>query len=103
MPPELSEEMLLLVQVPPESWKPALVVWTYDRKVVVAATPITSGLVDGEPWVPLVPASPVLDTTVTPACTAALSASAIGSFSVSGNGFEPNDSFSTSTPATFTA
>ena len=53
--------------------------------------------------VPVVPASPVLATTVTPASTAALSASEIGSLPVSGNGLPPNDSLITSTSATFTA
>src|SRR4051794_27088383 len=102
-PPELSEEMLLSAQVPLEKPTPAKPSCWYERKVVVAATPMTAGLVDGEPLVPLVPASPVLATTVTPAATAASSASAIGSSSVSGNGLPPNDSLSTSTPATFTA
>src|SRR5262245_54425462 len=102
-PPELREEMLLSAQVPLDSWTPANPSCMYDWKVVVAATPMTSGLVEGEPDVPLVPASPVLETTVTPAATAASSASAIGSSSVSGNGLPPNDSFNTSTPATSTA
>src|SRR6478736_9406170 len=98
MPPELSPEMLLLVQVPLDSWAPAPVSWRYDRNVVVAATPITALLEAGEPTVPVTPASPVLATTVTPAATALASARLIGSVLVSGYGLPPNDSFSTSAP-----
>src|SRR5690349_1372300 len=102
-PPELRLEMLPLAQVPFENWTPAKPSCWYERKVVVAATPITFAELDGEPTVPVVPASPVLATTVTPASTAALSASEIGSLPLSGNGLAPNDSLMTSTPATFTA
>src|SRR4051812_29096917 len=103
MPPELSEEMLPLAQVPLENPTPAKPSCWYERNVVVAATPITLAEVDGEPTVPLVPASPVLATTVTPASTAAASASEMGSLLLSGNGFAPKDSLMTSTPAWFTA
>src|SRR4051812_8006683 len=103
-PPELSEEMLLSAHVPFENCgAPAKPVCWYERNVVVAATPITFGSLDGEPMVLVVPESPVLATTVTPASTAASSASEIGSLPVSGNGLPPNDSLMTSTPATFTA
>src|SRR5690242_1007709 len=78
-PPEDSEEMLSLAQVPLENWAPANVVWRYDRKFVVPATLMIFGPLAGEPIVPLVPASPVLATTVTPASTAAASASETGS------------------------
>src|SRR4051812_2354219 len=103
MPPELSEEMLLFAQVPPDSCDPAKPSCRYDRNVVVADTPITFGEVDGEPSVLVRPESPVLATTVTPASTAASSARVIGSLPLSGKGFPPKDSLMTSTPATFTA
>ena len=70
---------------------------------MLPAAEITNGSLDGVPMVPFVPASPVLATTVTPASTAALSASEIGSSPLSGNGLPPNDSFSTLTWSTFTA
>jgi hypothetical protein len=65
--------------------------------MVLAPTPMTLGSVAGDPTVPAVPASPVLDVTVTPAAIAALSAKVIGSFPVSGYGLPPKDSLRTST------
>ena len=64
---------------------------------------IQGAIIAGEPIVLVVPASPLLATTVTPAATAASSASEIGSSLVSGNGLPPNDSLITSAPATLTA
>ena len=63
-----------------------------------APTLISLGSVDGDPWVLVTPASPVLTTTVTPAATAASSALRVASCAVSGKGCEPKDSFSTLTP-----
>src|SRR5262245_16567749 len=83
-PPELSEETLSLAQVPLENWTPAKPVCWYPRKIVVAATLMTFGSLAGAPTVPLVPASPELATTVTPASTAASLASVIGSSPLSG-------------------
>ena len=57
----------------------------YARNVVVAPTLITLGSVAGEPIVLVMPASPELTTTVTPAATAASSASRVMSSAVSGN------------------
>src|SRR5215469_17966857 len=59
--------------------------------------------VAGEPIVLVGPESPELVTTVTPAATAASSASCTGSFRVSGIGRPPKDWLSTSTWSTFTA
>src|SRR5215510_1892245 len=84
-PPEDSDEMLLLTQLPLDSCAPANVVCWYERNEVVPATPMIFSPVAGEPVVPFVPASPVLATTVTPASTAAASAREIGSFPLSGN------------------
>ncbi len=70
---------------------------------MVAATPMIFAALDGLPMVLVVPASPVEATTVTPASTAALSASVIGSLPLSGNGLPPKDSLITSTPAVLTA
>ena len=69
----------------------------------MAPTLITAGSVAGDARVPAVPASPLLATTVTPACTAASLASVIGSLALSGNGLPPNDSLSTSTWSCSTA
>ena len=55
-------------------------------------TAITPGVVAGEPMLLNGPASPLDATTVTPAATAALSASETGSFSVFGSGLPPIDS-----------
>ena len=67
-------------------------------------TEITFGSVEGEPMVLVEPASPVETVTVTPAATAALSNCTVASRALtSGNGFEPNDSFSTLTWSVCTA
>jgi hypothetical protein len=60
--------------------------------------------VAGEPMVLVLPASPVDTVTVMPAATAASLNSLVASSEVtSGKGFEPNDSFNTSTWATLMA
>ena len=56
-----------------------------------------SGSVAGEPVVLVMPESPELTTTVTPAATASSSAMRVASRAVSGKLFDPNDSFSTLT------
>ena len=97
-PAELNPEMLLSMNPPlfVKGITPSPVC-ACNRNWVVAPEAITLGSVDGEPKVPAVPASPVLTTTVTPARTAALLASEIGSFALSGNGLPPKDSLITST------
>src|SRR5215469_12612590 len=102
-PAELSALMLLFSHPPGASCDPARVVCRYTRKVVVAPTASTPGVVAGEPMLLDGPASPLLATTVTPAATAALSAKATGSSRVFGIGFPPNDSFRTLTWSTRTA
>src|SRR5262249_31747165 len=74
-PPEDSDEMLSLTQPPAESWLPNAPVCRYSRNWVVPPTAITPGAWEGRPIVPLGPASPLLASTVTPACTAAAAAS----------------------------
>src|SRR5580698_8917426 len=59
---------------------------------------MTLGSVAGEPIVLVTPASPELTTTVTPAATAASSASRVTSRVVSGNWFDPKDSLMTLAP-----
>ena len=65
---------------------------------------MTSGSVAGEPMVLVAPASPVEETTVTPAATAASSNCLVTSSAVtSGKGLLPNDSLSTLTWSVSTA
>src|SRR5579863_5756501 len=59
---------------------------------------MTLGSVAGDPMVLVRPASPELVTTVTPAATAASSASRTTSRAVSGKSPEPSDSFMTLAP-----
>src|SRR5215472_11291144 len=92
-PSELSAVMLLFSQPPGTRFVPKRVVCRYTRKVVVPPTAITPGVVAGEPMLLNGPASPLLATTVTPAATAAWSASDTGSSCVFGIGFPPIDSF----------
>ncbi len=65
---------------------------------MVAPTLMTSGSLAGEPIVLVAPASPELTTTVTPAATAASSASRTTSSEVSGKLLLPNDSLITLAP-----
>ena len=72
--------------------------------MVVAPAEMTAGSVAGDPMVSVTPASPVDAVTVTPAATAASSASLIRSrLAVSGKGLEPKDSLITLTWSTPTA
>src|SRR5665213_825984 len=77
-------------------------VCAYRRNDVVAPAAMDHGLVDGEPSVPAVPASPVLTTTTTPAWTAAWLASEVGSVPLSGTALLPKDSLITSTSSCVT-
>src|SRR5580698_373922 len=70
----------------------------YVRNVVDAPTLMTSGSVAGDPMVLVLPASPALTTTVTPAATAASFASRVTSRAVSGKLVDANDSLMTLAP-----
>src|ERR1051325_8527203 len=67
VPPEDSGVMLSLTQVPLSKFAPARPCCWYERKFVVPATEMMFGSDDGVPIVPVVPASPVPDTTTMPA------------------------------------
>ena len=82
---------------------PAYPVCACTRKLVTAPAEMTFGSTAGEPTVLNGPASPVEATTVTPAATAASSASATGSRPSVGYALPPNDSLMTSTLSVVTA
>src|SRR5581483_1465747 len=98
--PELEIGATLLCSQPclSPSCAPYVEVCAYIWYVVVPAAAMTPLAVAGVPIVLVVPASPVLATTLTPFCTARASKSASGSSApVFGSGLPPIDSLSTST------